>query len=483
MLKKFFDKYRSMSKPAKASVWFIISNIALKGISFITLPIFSRLLTPEQYGTISVYTSWMSIISILCTLTIWGGVFNVVMVRYTDKNERASVMSSFQGLAVTITLIFAAVSVPLLPVLSKLMGIPENLIFFMYIEILASIPFSIWSGEQRFDYEYKALIAITVITALANPLLGYFAVIGTEYKAEARIISGMAVPVLIGVILFVRIQIKGKNFFDLKLWKYGFCFNVVLIPHYLSCQVLNQADRVMINNICGAGDAGMYSIAYTFAMLLSIIANGINSSLTPHIYKCLKDGDEKKLSTQITAIVAFVAVLTIGLICVVPDVFTLLLPESYYPAVKAIPPVAAGAFFLFLYPLFGSVEFYYEENKYITAASCVGAAANILLNHIFINLFGYIAAAYTTLVCYIGFSVCHYYFSVKIMKKNGASVRIYNIYAIAGISAVLIIAALGLTALYDHTVIRWSVIAVIMITAAVMRKKIISVIKVLMNRS
>ena len=138
---------------------------------------------------------------------------------------------------------------------------------------------------------------------------------------------------------------------------------------------------------------------------------------------------------------------------------------------------------MFLYPVFGSVEFYYEENKYVTAASCIGAAANILLNYIFINRFGYIAAAYTTLVCYIGFSVCHYYFSVKIMKKNGASSKIYNVYAIVGISTALIIVTLGLTALYDHTVIRWCIIVVIMITAAIMRKKIISVIKMMLNKS
>lgn len=153
------DKYKNMSKPVKASLWFVASNVILKGISFITLPIFSRLLSTSEYGVVSVYSSWVLLISIITTLTIWGGVFNVGMVKHS--NDRETIISSFQGLACTITLAFLVISALCIDALSQMMGMSKFLVICMYIEILAQIPFNLWSSKQRYDYKYKAIIVVT----------------------------------------------------------------------------------------------------------------------------------------------------------------------------------------------------------------------------------------------------------------------------------------------------------------------------------
>ncbi len=124
-----FAKYKHISKPVKASLWFVISNVMLKGISFVTLPIFSRLLTTSEYGIVSVYTSWVSLVSIVTTLTVWGGVFNVGMVKHSD--DRNTIISSFQGLASTITIIFLVISVIGFNYVSRLLGISEFLMVCM----------------------------------------------------------------------------------------------------------------------------------------------------------------------------------------------------------------------------------------------------------------------------------------------------------------------------------------------------------------
>lgn len=59
--------YKNLSVSMKAALWFTICGFVQKGISFITLPIFTRLLTTAQYGIVSVYVSWVGLISILCT--------------------------------------------------------------------------------------------------------------------------------------------------------------------------------------------------------------------------------------------------------------------------------------------------------------------------------------------------------------------------------------------------------------------------------
>ena len=81
---------------------------------------------------------------------------------------------------------------------------------------------------------------------------------------------------------------------------------------------------------------------------------------------------------------------------------------------------------MFLYNLFGNIEFYYEKTLFIMVASCVGAILNGVLNAAFIPIFGYYAAGYTTLFCYAVFAVSHYVFYRIIVRKKADVKGIYN---------------------------------------------------------
>ena len=74
-MKTILKKYNSMSLMAKASVWFIICNIFLKGISVITMPIFTRLLSAEDYGTYSLYLSWFYFMTRFTSLNLYCGTY------------------------------------------------------------------------------------------------------------------------------------------------------------------------------------------------------------------------------------------------------------------------------------------------------------------------------------------------------------------------------------------------------------------------
>lgn len=78
-------------------------------------------------------------------------------------------------------------------------------------------------------------------------------------------------------------------------WKYALGYNIPLIPHYLSHQVLGQADRIMINSICGSAYTAMYTVAYQISMVLNIVTNAICNSFTPWAYMKLKEKDGKDI--------------------------------------------------------------------------------------------------------------------------------------------------------------------------------------------
>lgn len=475
MSNKFFIKYRNTSPALKASFWFTVSNVMLRGISFITLPIFSRLLTTEQYGILSVYHSWVSIFTIFTTLTLWGGVFNVVMIKH--EKERNRYIAAFQGLAITITFFFLIFSILFRTFSSNLLLLSPLLCIFIFVYILTTIPFYLWSAKQRFEYRYKALIFVTIISSVFNPLLGYFLVTNTEYKAEARIAAEIIVNSIIGIVFFFINLKNGKTFFDKKIWKYAFRFNVVLIPHYLSMQILSQSDRLMINRFCGESDAGIYSVAYSFAMLMTLVTSGLESSTTPYIYKSIKENSTLKMCKDMNFLLLFLVILSVVAMCIIPDFFKLLLPESYYRAIWVIPPVIGAVFFMFLYPMFGSVEFYFEERKYVTFATMIAAVLNLFLNYIFIKLFGFIAAAYTTLFCYMAMSVFHFFAMQLVLRKHEYKGKLWNMKFVLLLSIVMIFIVCLMPILYMNTIVRWSVIGVIFLFGIIFHKQIIDLIK------
>lgn len=84
---KTIKKFNNVSEPTKASLSYMVVSFIQKGLSFITGPIFTRLLTTEQYGQISVYQSWQQVFFIFASLCLSYGVFNNGMLDYRDDRD------------------------------------------------------------------------------------------------------------------------------------------------------------------------------------------------------------------------------------------------------------------------------------------------------------------------------------------------------------------------------------------------------------
>lgn len=99
--KYLLNKYENLSAPVKASIWFTICNVVQKGIALISTPIFTRIMTTQQYGVYTIYQSWYQVLTIFATLNLSAGVFNNGLTKYPDKKNR--LVSSLQGLSTTVT--------------------------------------------------------------------------------------------------------------------------------------------------------------------------------------------------------------------------------------------------------------------------------------------------------------------------------------------------------------------------------------------
>lgn len=467
--------YQSLSAPVKASFWFTVCNILQQGISMLTVPVFTRLLTPEQYGVYTDYQSWYAIISIFATLNLSAGVFNNGMIKY--EGDKSGYMASLQGLSTTVTVLLFLVYLIGMDFWNRCLGLSTLFIASMFLQALFIPAYQFWSARQRFEYKYRALIGVTLIIAAGSPIIGIIAVLATSYKAEARILSFVLVQSAVGLVFYIFNFLKGRLFFFRFYWKYALTFNIPLLPHYLALTLLGQVGRIMINDMAGKEKAAIYSVAYNISLLISLVTQAINNSFIPYTYKALKDKRYRDIGDNADRLLCLVGVASALAMLLGPEVIKIFAPAEYYEAVWIIPPAVAGAFFAYLYPLFGNIEFYFEENTYIMLASIFGAVINVLLNLVLIPRYGYMAAGYSTLICYILFGISHSFFYRKVCRKHIPGIRIYRWKNIVVVSCIVLISMVLMLVVYRYSLIRYGILAGLAVIAAARRQNVAELLK------
>lgn len=478
-MKRILDKYRNVPVQVKAVFWLTACTLLQKGISTITVPIFTRIMSTDDYGVFNKFISWENIIQLFTTLSLHTGIFNTAMIKNEDKHN--AVVSSYLGLTTIITIVVFAIYMFFRQSISSAMGLDPKALYFMFLNLLLAPAFNLWMAQQRYEYRYVRLVVYTALYSVITPLISYFAIVHSEDAAYARIVSSTVVSSIFYGVIYIILFIKGKVFCDKKMWKNALLVNIPLIPHFLSGSVLNQADRLMISNMIGDSEAGIYSVGYSAAMMLQLVVSSVNASIVPWMYKKMKEGQPKELRgiLNISCILMLGAVILFMLFA--PECIWILAPNEYHDAVWIFPPLTASVFYIYIYGLFSNVEIYYEKSIYITISSCLAAALNLLLNYILIPVLGYTAAGYTTLVSYMVYAGAHFVFAGKIVHEKNIDNPIDSKFIIF-LSVVLLVLTVAINALYKSTVLRYLAALVILIFVIFFRNKIIKVIKEVRNR-
>ena len=294
---KLINKYKEMSTPMKAALWYIICNFINKGISLLSTPIFTRIMTEEQYGTFSIFQSWFNILIIFTSLNIYLSSYTKGLIVY--EKEQKKFTSSMLSLTTFITLIFFVVYIFNIDFWTKIFELSPDLMFAMFLELLFMPALEFWMAKERFDYNYRKVIAVSICMNIMCLGLSIVAVVNTQNKIEARVFSDVFSKILFASVFFVIILLQGKKIFDKNYWKYALKFNIPLLPHYLSNYILNQSDRIMIGKMVGKVQAAYYSVAYTISTVMFLLVTAINNALTPYIYKTIKANEVEKIKSKI----------------------------------------------------------------------------------------------------------------------------------------------------------------------------------------
>ena len=470
----FLQKYKKMSAPAKAAVWFVICNVVNKGISLLATPILTRIMSTEQYGSFSVFQSWVAILTIFCTLNLFGGAYS--RGRLDFKGREKEFESSLLTLSTVLTLCFFGVFCLNPDFFSKAMGLSPLLITLLFIEIALMSAVSFWSARQRFEFRYRALVFMTVGTNAFSLGFGILAILGTEYKVEARVLMDVISKGVPGLILMIMIFARGRCLYNKVFWKYGVTFTLPLLPHFLSHYVLNQSDRLMISQLDGNGAAALYSVSYSIAMALVIVSTAINDSYCPYTFQELDERRFAGVRKSGHFLLALVGILTVMVMVFAPEILAVFAGPEYSDATDIIPPLSASVFFIFFYSMMSNLEYFYKKTRMVAVASVVAAVLNIALNLILIPIYGYKAAAWTTLISYMILAFMHWVFSALICRSEMGG-QIYSPRYLVISIFVIIVITICMNIIYDYVLVRYSILILIFIILFIKRRELLTIIR------
>jgi len=400
-------------KVTKAGAGYVIGNYLLKGITFLSAPIFTRLLTTADFGLYSTYMSYVSIFYIIIGFSLHVSTNNA---KYKYKEDLYRYLSSIIGMILVSTCFWTIIGNIFFEWFEGWFGF-DRVVFNCFIfHCLGDALLQVFNSEVSLNYKVKSYLKISAFNALLNMGLSIMLILTlfSEERYVGRIIGSFIPMGLAGLYVIYYFFKKAAPRFNKEYWRFGLQYSIPIIPHGISQVILNQFDRIMIKNMVSADAAGIYSFSYTINSLVLITSQSLDKVWRPWAYEKMNKDDYDSVKKQATIYALGLGLFTALVMMVAPEIIKVLGDRDYWNSTACVIPVLLGGFFSFLSTIPSLVGYFHGKTGFIAIGSAGAAILNIILNYIFIPIFGYIAAAYTTFVTYLLYFVFHYIIAAKI---------------------------------------------------------------------
>ena len=452
-------RFKRIPVGVKASLVYIMASIFSKGLVMITMPIFTRIMTTGEIGIVNMYNSWNSILTVITTLSLTSGGFQAALKDFPE--ERDQYTSSVLSLTTLTAIVFLGLYFIIPNFWNRLTGLSTKMMLLMIIGFIFLPAKDFWYLRQRYEFKYKLAGGMSIMTAVISTITAIIVVLtmsrsGIEKIAEGRIFATNIVMLGISVVMWLNIFLQGKIFYNKKFWRYSLGISLPLVGYAFAIQILNVSDRIMIGKMVSDSAVGIYGTIFNVSTIPTLVWSAINSSFVPYLYQNI-DKEKGKIKRTSLSLLGAYSIIAVTITFLAPEIIKIFATKEYYEAIYIMPPIAAGIYLTSVSNMYSNVLIYRKKSSYVMYSSIIAAITNVGLNYICIQKFGYMAAAYTTLVAHVILAFIQMYF-VMIIEKKINSIY-YDQYILIMSLATIFCALVGIP-LYRVILIRYFVIIV-----------------------
>ncbi|MHA9740499.1 lipopolysaccharide biosynthesis protein [Robinsoniella peoriensis] len=382
---------------AKNTIIITIGRISTQFITFLLLPLYTALLSTEEYGTVDLITTIVQLLIPVVSLMVDQGVFRYLL---TCENEiqKKRVISNAFFILVVLNSIFIFIYFMMMPFITS-----SYKIWIMLILVATSFSnlfLQIARGlKQTPDYAIGSFIC-SVITIVLNVLCIAYLRTGAVGMLFATLCGNIA------CCLFLAFRIKIINYLSVK----DICkqigidelkYSIPLVPNQLSLWVMNSSDRLIVAFFLGTASNGILAVSHKFPAIFMTFFNifqlAWHETGAVHFYD--EDRDEF-FSITIEKIITLFSTLCMGIIIVLPIVFNWFVNTNYNEAYYNIPIYLIASLFNVVVGLLGVVYVATKKTFEIAKTTILAAVINIIVNLLLIKYLGLYAASISTFIGY-----------------------------------------------------------------------------------
>ena len=420
---------------ARHSVIYGLSNVLDRMVGFLMLPVYTRFLTPSDYGIMELIYMTTSIISLVVGLGVEAAVGRFYF-DYADEGQRKKVISTAiigygaMVFAVILAMIpFASPMARLVLDSAEYADLFEIALLTLALGIVLPIVYAYMRVRQK---SFQYMITKVMMTAAGLGMNIYFVVLA-KMGVYGILMSNLLAHLIFTVVLNI-FTLKQTGFrVDYKLLKEMLKFGLPLIPSNISAYIVQASDRYFVKQYGNISMTGLYAMGYKFGTLVNqFVTSPFIQIWSPRRFEYFgKEGYELIYARIFTyfCILSLFAGLLISLLS--KEIIRFMATEPFWAAYKVVPIVTL-AYIIFSFHYHFNVGIMMKKaTKYIAYVNVTNGILNLVLNFILIKKYTIWGAAVATLLCFIFKSSMTYYYSNRLYKIRMEWRRIVMLFATA----------------------------------------------------
>lgn len=392
---------------AKNTIIIFVGKICTQFLSFLLLPVYTGLLTSDEYGLIDLYTTCQMLIIYVVYAQIEQAVFRFLVDQRERGQERKTITSTvfvyYIGVSVVLGVVFFLIS--------SLFGIDYAPL--LYANIVLCALTNILQQDLRGIGDNIGYSIGSFICAMAT-IAGNIIFLVYMHLGAAGMLLGNMVGFMISA-FYMIFRSKTICYFEAgsTSWsslKEMLRYSLPLVPNALSWWVMSASDRLIVAFVLGNSATGILAVAQKFSTVYSNMYTMFHMSWSESASLHINEGDKDSfLQEIINSMLRLFASVAVGIIVIMPFVFPILVNEGYDAAYNVIPIYILSAFFNVVQGLYSVVYIALKKTKQIARTTMLAAVINFLVNILCIGYIGIYAAAISSVVSYLAISVYRYY--------------------------------------------------------------------------
>mgnify|MGYP004574937375 FL=1 len=374
-----------------------ISNFATKFLSFFLLPLYTGVLSTEEYGTFDLYSTTISLLYPILSICVSDSVIRFLLERNKDKESVISISAKYVVISIVAFLFLFAVNV-------ITNAVPElNAYKMLFILVYVVTVLNSWlSGVARGQERIKDISLASIISSIGTILLNIIFLVWMKFG-----IVGYFLATILGTSMSIVYYVYVTNIFqsihtatkdhnlDKEMRRYG----TGLMVNSISWWVNNSLDKYMVLYMCGIAANGLISVAYKLPTVLSTIQNLFEQAWVLSAVKKYNKEDADGFFVRTYNLYGFVMAIAASAIIMFTKILSaLLFKKDFYEAWSMIPFFSIAVVFSAAAGFCGGVFAAQKRTDIISKTTFIGAIVNTILNAILIFSFGVIGGAVATMI-------------------------------------------------------------------------------------